>query len=602
MIERIRSLPQCAGIYQYLDAKGRILYIGKAKNLSKRVKSYFNLTPTLSPKTTLSLRIQKMLSETVALHTILVDNEHDALILENSLIKQLRPKYNILLRDDKTYPYLYVDMEDKYPRFDLTRKIIKGKSIRYFGPYSSGARDILDSLYELLTLVQKKSCLNSKKACLFYQMGQCLAPCEFEVERETYLQFVRQGIEFINNKKLLIRTLEKKMEGYSEQLRFEEALVLRDRCERIGKSELKSRIDLASTEAFDIFAIATDANRGCVVRIFIRDGKIVSGSHDFFVLNEAFSLDEAYERAIIGFYGTQKPPIIAPILTAHPFESREWIQEHLTLLFEKKSTIDTPQRGKKKELIELALINANELLRTPKTQNETLLEAIKALCQLEKIPFRVEIFDNSHHGGSATVGAMVVYENAAFEKTSYRTYHLHERDEYGQMREMLQRRIEGFESNPPPDLWVLDGGETLRTLALDLLASNGIHLEVVAISKEKIDAKAHRAKGSARDILHITDTTLRLESSDKRLQWFQLLRDEAHRSALTFHKKSKLKLDRHSKLLAVNGITMPKIYKLLEYFGTFEAIAKSDFETLCDLIGTKDAKNIQNYYTSEESK
>lgn len=602
MIERIRSLPQHAGIYQYLDAKGRILYIGKAKNLSKRVKSYFNLTPTLSPKTTLSLRIQKMLSETVALHTILVENEHDALILENSLIKQLRPKYNILLRDDKTYPYLYVDMDEKYPRFELTRKIIKGKSIRYFGPYSSGARDILDSLYELLTLVQKKSCLNSKKACLFYQMGQCLAPCEFEIERETYLQFVRQGIDFINNKKLLIRTLEKKMEGYSEQLRFEEALVLRDRCERIGKSELKSQIDLASTEAFDVFAIATDAKRGCVVRIFIRDGKIVSSSHDFFAVNDSFSLDEAYERAIIGFYGTQKPPIVAPILTAHPFESREWIQEHLTHLFEKKSTIDTPQRGKKKELIELALLNANGLLRTPKTQNETLLEAIQELCELEKIPFRVEIFDNSHHGGSATVGAMVVYENGSFEKTSYRTYHLHQRDEYGQMREMLQRRIEGFESNPPPDLWVLDGGETLRALALDLLASSGVHLEVVAISKEKIDAKAHRAKGSARDILHISDNTLRLESSDKRLQWFQLLRDEAHRSAIGFHKKSKLKLDHHSKLLTINGITMPKIYKLLEYFGTFEAIAKSDYETLCDLVGTKDAKNIQNYYTSEESK
>jgi excinuclease ABC subunit C len=602
MIEHIRSLPQQAGIYQYLDGAGRILYIGKAKNLSKRVKSYFNLTPTLSPKPTLSLRLQKMLSETVALHTIIVENEHDALILENSLIKQLKPKYNILLRDDKTYPYLYVDMEEQYPRFELTRKIIKGKSIRYFGPYSSGARDILDSLYELLTLVQKKSCLGSKKACLYYQLEQCLAPCEFDVNRETYMELVTQGIAFIQNKRLLIRTLEKKMEHYSEQLRFEEALILRDRIERIGKSELKSQIDLASTEAYDIFAIATDESRGCVVRIFIREGKIVSSTHDFFILKETFSLDEAYERALMVFYGTLKPPIIAPILIAHPFESHEWVQEHLTLLFEKKSSIEIPQKGKKKELITLALANARELLRTPKPSNETLLETIQTLCHLESIPSRVEVFDNSHHAGSATVGAMIVYENGKFDKASYRTYHLQRKDEYGQMREMLSRRIEGFESNPPPDLWVLDGGETLRSLALDLLASHGVHLDVIAISKEKVDGASHRAKGSAHDILHVTDETLRLESSDKRLHWFQLLRDEAHRSAITFHKKTKVKLDQTSKLLTIQGITMAKIHKLLDYFGTFEAIGKSDYETLYDLVGTKDAKNILNFYTPSESK
>jgi len=186
MIDTIRSLPHNAGIYQYLDPKGKILYIGKAKDLSKRVKSYFNLTPALSPKSTLSLRIQKMLSETVSLHYIVVENENDALILENSLIKQLAPRYNVLLRDDKTYPYIYVDLNDDYPRFDITRKIITGKNVRYFGPFSTGARDILDSLYEILPLVQKKSCLKGKKACLFYQMHQCLGPCEFSVDRSSF--------------------------------------------------------------------------------------------------------------------------------------------------------------------------------------------------------------------------------------------------------------------------------------------------------------------------------------------------------------------------------------------------------------------------------
>jgi len=602
MINQIRSLPHQAGIYQYLDAKGKILYIGKAKNLAKRVKSYFNLTPVLSPKTTLSLRIRKMLNETVSLHYIIVENEHDALILENSLIKQLKPKYNILLRDDKTYPYLYIDMDEKYPRFELTRKIIKGKSIRYFGPFSVGARDILDSLYELLQLVQKKSCLKGKKACLFYQMEQCLAPCEFNIPRESYMPMVAQGVAWIQNKRKLIKELEKKMEFYAESLRFEEAVVLRDRIERIAKSELTSQIDLASRDDYDIFAIASDEKRGCIVRLFIREGKVVSGTHDFIPADDSFTLDEAYERTIIGYYGTQKPPIVAPILTAHAFESKEWVAEHLSSLFEKKAQLETPQRGPKKELIDLAMANANELLRTVQSGDDGLLEKVRELFNLDASPRRIEVFDNSHHGGTATVGAMVVYENGRFDKKSYRTFHLHERDEYAQMKEMLSRRIEGFAENPPPDLWILDGGSTLRSLAVDLLHSSGVNLDVIAISKEKIDVKAHRAKGSARDILHGADQAFRLETTDKRLQFIQMLRDEAHRSAITFHKKTKLKQDHHSKLLTIHGISQAKIHKLIEYFGTFEAIANSDYKTLCELVGSKDAENIRNFYGKELSK
>lgn len=602
MIEQIRNLPHQAGIYQYLDHNGRILYIGKAKNLSKRVKSYFNLTPALSPKSTLSLRIQKMLSETAGLHYIIVENEHDALILENSLIKQLKPKYNILLRDDKTYPYLYVDMEEKYPRFELTRKIIKGKGIRYFGPFSVGARDILVSLYELLQLVQKKSCLKGKHACLFYQTAQCLAPCEFPIPRETYMPMVMQGIEWIQNKKKLIHQLESKMETYAEMMRFEEALVLRDRIERISKSEITSQIDLASTDNYDVFAIATTESRGCIIRLFIREGRLASTSHDFIPITPYFSLDEAYERTLVTFYGNEKPPIIAPILTAHPFESSFWVQEHLTALFDKKAHLDTPKKGAKKELIDLAMTNAFELLRTPQPSENSFLSSLQELFDISSLPQRIEVFDNSHHGGTATVGAMIVYDQGGFDKKGYRTFHLNERDEYSQMREMLHRRIEGFESNPPPDLWVLDGGETLRNLALDLLSSHGIHLDVIAISKEKIDAKAHRAKGSARDILHTAKETLRLESSDKRLQFIQKLRDEAHRSAITFHKKSKLKQDQTSKLLQIPGISAAKIQKLINFFGTFEAIAQSDFDSLATLVGIKDAKNIQIYYKQTASK
>jgi excinuclease ABC subunit C len=601
MIEKIRSLPHCAGIYQYLDDKGRILYIGKAKNLSKRVKSYFNLTPLLSPKSTLSLRIQKMLNETASLHYIIVENEHDALILENSLIKQLKPKYNILLRDDKTYPYIYVDLDDEYPRFDITRKIIKGKSIRYFGPFSTGARDILDSLYELLPLVQKKSCLKGTKACLYYQMNQCLGPCEFSVDTLHYKEMITTATQWVANKELLIPKLYEKMEFYAEELRFEEAKTLRDRLERIGRSTEHSQIDLASNEMYDIFAIATNELRGCVVRLFIREGKIASSSHDFFASNDQYSRDEAYERALINYYGSEKPPIIAPILLHDSFESVAWVTEHLSQIFEKKASIIFPKQGIKKELTALAYINALELLKSPKSDSNILLEQIAQLFELQNIPNRIEAFDNSHFAGQATVGAMVSYSAGSFEKKGYRTYHLEHKDEYGQMREMLTRRIKGFESNPPPDLWVIDGGETLRTLAVELLNSNGTYIDVIGISKEKVDAKAHRAKGSAKDILHTQQGVFRLETSDKRLQFLQLLRDESHRCAIAFHKKSKLKEDQSSLLLTISGITPGNIHKLLTYFGTFDAIAKADFETLKELIGTSGAKNIQNYYNSSKS-
>lgn len=594
MIEKIRSLPHSPGIYQYLDPKGRILYIGKAKDLSKRVKSYFNLTPTLTPKTTLSLRIQKMLSESVSLHYIVVEKEHDALILENSLIKQLAPKYNVLLRDDKTYPYIYIDLNEAYPRFDITRKVLNGKNIHYFGPYSSGARDILDSLYEMLPLVQKKSCLKGKKVCLFYQMQQCLGPCEFEVDQKLYRTFINTATSWIQNKSQLIPKLHQKMEFYSEALRFEEAMELRDRLERIEKSVVATAIDLARNVSFDIFAIATQEKRGCILRLFIRDGKIASSAHDFFTINDNFSLDEGYEQALLNYYGTTKPPIIVPILTAHSYKDKEWIEEYLTQLFEKKAILETPKIGVKKELTQLALSNASELLKTDKPKNSELLTPLQELFELERLPNRIEIFDNSHLGGVATVGSMVTYCSGGFEKQSYRTYHLHEKDEYGQMSEMLHRRIEGFETNPPPDLWVLDGGSTLRKLALELLSSAGISLDVIAISKEKIDAKSHRAKGSARDILHTHNDTLRLESYDKRLQFIQMLRDEAHRSAITFHKKTKLKRDQESNFLSLKGINKGKIQKLLEYYGTFEAIKSGTYETLSELIGAKDARIIQN--------
>lgn len=587
--ETVQQLPSSAGIYQYFDKNSNLLYIGKAKNLKKRVKSYFT--------SKLSIRIQKMIEQTVSMNYIVVNSEHDALILENSLIKQLNPKYNILLRDDKTYPYIYIDTSMKYARFEITRKIIKNKNIRYFGPYSIGARDILNSLYEICKLVQKKGPLKSKKLCLYHQINQCLGPCELPVSEKRYQEEVDLAISLIKNKKLLLKYLNEKMEFYAEELRFEEAAELRDRINKIAKSEIKSEIDFASNENYDIFAIAHNEKRLVILKIFMRDGKIISSNHNLIQLHVGYDKDEVYRRTLMEFYGDAKPPIVAPILLQESFDGMELLQEYLSSIFEKKAELLIPKIGRKKQLIDLAMLNAKELLkRDSKSQNTQILQDIKELCNLERLPTRVECFDNSHMSGMATVGAMITYENDKFDKKSYRLYHLDAKDEYAQMRETLSRRVESFSKDSPPDLWVLDGGATLLKLAIDILSSNGVFLDVIAISKEKIDAKVNRAKGKANDIIYTKNDLFRLKNSDKRLHWTQNLRDEAHRSAIGFHKKTKLKLDKESKLLSLKGISQAKIKKLLNHFGTFEALKSLSTQEISLVLNEKDANLIKNIY------
>ncbi|SFV57856.1 Excinuclease ABC subunit C [hydrothermal vent metagenome] len=594
--QKIKNLPKQPGVYQYFDQKGRLLYVGKAKNLSNRVKSYWNFAP-LRPSSNLSLRIKKMISEATDLEYIVVKSEHDALLLENSLIKQLNPKYNILLRDDKTYPYIYIDLSPSYPRFDITRKIIDSKDIKYFGPYSVGARDILDSIYELCKLVQKKSCLKGGKACLFYQIKRCLAPCEFDISRELYDKEIEKAQNFIKDKRALIKKLKERMAFYAEELRFEEAGELRDRIERIERSSIQSDIDLASSENYDIFVVEHDEVRSVVVRLFMREGKIISSSYDSVMIKENFDKYELLSRSILNFYAYTRPPVVAPILLNLQLEDAELIEEYLTKEFGKKVHIALPKRGVKRQLVDLALLNAKEILRQSKEKRkDQIQEEIKELFMLEHTPQRIECFDNSHLAGKATVGAMVVWEENAFKKSEYRHYHLEAKDEYAQMREMLLRRVESFDKNPPPDLWVIDGGATLLNLATDIIQSSGANVDIIAIAKEKIDAKAHRAKGKAKDIIHTKEGELRLASNDKRLHFIQRLRDEAHRFAITFHKKTKLKLDKESNLLNIKGISEAKVKRLLDYFGTFEAIKVASFEEISTILNSQDAKIIKKLY------
>jgi excinuclease ABC subunit C len=598
-------LPNTPGVYQYFDTEERLLYIGKAKSLKNRVRSYFRFTPEFKANPTLSPRILKMLQEAKSLDYIIVESEEDALILENSLIKQLKPKYNILLRDDKTYPYIYIDEKDPFPRFELTRKVLKGKSITYYGPFPNGGRALLDSLYELFPLVQKKNCLREGKACLFYQIKRCLAPCEGKITSQEYGTIIDEAKEAIVKRRKLTSALESRMLWLAENERFEEAAKIRDMAEAIKSLTLTSPVDLAKDTDLDIFAILNGDERGVVVKLFMRGGRIISSTFSYFRHTHIFDENEAYKQALLEYYGADLPQLSGTILVAHAFSESQEIAATLSRRFGKKIKLVTPLRGPKAKLVSLALQNAHELLRQQKSDNRT-EQQIADLFTLSTIPYRVETFDNSHLMGAATVGAMVVWDEEKWDKNSYRRYELHERDEYGQMRETLIRRVESFEKNPAPDLWVIDGGATLLKLAHDICESVGVFIDMVAIAKEKVDAKAHRAKGSAKDIMYCKDEegivqTYKLQTSDKRLQFIQRQRDESHRFVINFHKKQKRTQDKQISLLQIKGIGEAKVKKMLLYFGTFEEIKNASLENLKEVLNEKDSMLIIEHFKTKDT-
>jgi len=594
LTQQLKNAPSSAGIYQFFDQEGMLLYVGKAKILKNRVKSYFRFSTPLSPSPTLSPRIYKMILEAHKVEYIVVQSEHDALILENSLIKQLKPKYNILLRDDKTYPYITVDLAEEFPRFEISRKVIEDKNRRYFGPFSSSAKALLDALYLAFPLVQKRRCVQGKKACLFHQIKRCLAPCEGKVDIPTYARIVQDALSALREPKILMATLEEKMHTASLKLNFEEAVLLRDMIASLKQSLHVTHVELLSLENYDVFALAVEGKMASIMRLFVREGKIVSTSHSNVHNAYGFDKDELYQRALFEFYNPMHQSFAQHILVAEAFAEKKEMALFLSEKFGKKIDISIPKRGEKRHLVEMAQENAHTLLEQTRSKNsESVPESLRTLFDLAHTPSRIEIFDNSHLGGKSPVGAMVVWEDG-FQKSSYRRYALHHSDEYAQMKEMLERRIGDFDKEPPPDMWLLDGGETLLKLANTLLDSQGFSLPVLAIAKEKIASKAHRAKGSARDRIWTKEHCFTLSPSDKRLQFMQRLRDEAHRFAIAYHQKKKRSHDMQMNLLESKGVGHAILKKLLATLGTFEAIYEASCEEFETILGEKMGKKIFN--------
>jgi excinuclease ABC subunit C len=382
------------------------------------------------------------------------------------------------------------------------------------------------------------------------------------------------------------------MARYAQAQHYEEAAKIRDQIRGILSSAPLSGVDLARKENFDVLALADSGSCAAAAALFVREGKIISGSTQSFRFSQGYDEDEAYKRSFMSFYLPDMPITATTIYAAKAFADSEAIVRRLNELYNKRFEIIVPKIGAKKALVDLAIANAREALKK-EAQNSAIEVEIKKLLKFENEPKRLEIFDNSHIMGEATVGAMVVFDNDKWVKSDYRHYNLTAKNEYDQMLETLSRRAEKFGENPPPDCWVIDGGETLRKLAIDILNSVGVKIDAVAIGKEKLDGKARRAKGAAKDILYANGEVFRLETGDRRLQFFQKLRDEAHRFAIAFHRKQKRKSDAKLKILKVKGIGDATLKRLIQVFGSFEAIESASYDEIAAAAGAGAAKALK---------
>ena len=580
LLEKIKSLPDSPGVYRYYK-DDVLLYVGKAKSLKKRVKSYFTFTPTLAANPKNSARVINLINQANNLEYTKTNSELDALILENSLIKQLHPKYNILLRDDKTYPYISIDLSDDYPRFEITRRVKKDKLIKYYGPYASGVKDLLEALYLCYPLRQMKSC---KKRCIFYDMNRCLAPCEYDVKAE-YSNILNKALNALKNPKEILKTLNEKMNYFAINENYEEAAKIRDIIKSINNLNQNIEVDLAKDVDFDVFVFVANEDYISSTRLVINNGKVVS------VINEKSRISEKTGCFITQLMLSNYKEGIIPneIYVENEFENMQIVSDFLSNLSHHKVSIKTTKLKSIKNLFNLAVNNANINLNN---STNHLTNKLKDFFKLSNYPNHIECFDNSHFQGQAIVGAMVFYdiEQNEFIKNNYLRYNLKANNDYEQMKEILTRRILSFDKNACPDLWVIDGGKTLLDLANDLLKQNDINLDVIAISKEKLNHLSHRAKGSSKDILYFKDEVYKLKTNDEILLFIQKLRDEAHRFAITTHKNAKRKQDLKSSKLEQIGISKANIAKLLKYFGTYEKIYNASYEEISSITN----KNVAN--------
>lgn len=626
--EPIRSklalLPDQPGCYLMKNAEGAIIYVGKAKVLKNRVRSYFTGSH--------NIKTQRLVSEIRDFEYIVTSSNMEALILECNLIKQYHPRYNILLKDDKSFPYIKITSE-AHPKLEVTRRIVKDKG-KYFGPYPNAyaaqeTKKLLDRLYPL-----RKCKTLPDKVCLYYHLGQCVAPCEYEVDKAVYEEMVQDITRFLNGGHNEVKAqLQAKMEAAAESLEFERAKEYRDQIINIEAVMEKQKIQLADALDRDVFGFAVDKGWMCVQILYMRQGKMIERHastfpfygepyEDFMTFvaqyysdnpalpREIFlpSDEEAGKEAAGEGAGAEaggeadRPSGAADDASHGADEMRESLQRWL------KVKVVVPQRGKKKDVVEMAMKNARvtleEKFRLIERDEERSVKASEGLARYLGLPAvrRIEAFDNSNIQGTDAVSAMVVFTDGKPDKKEYRKYKVKTvtgADDYGTMREVIRRRYERVlkEGLPMPDLVVVDGGRGQISAALDVLENElGLNLTVCGLVKDEKHRTAQLMTGEPPAIVP-------LPRDSQEFYLLQRIQDEVHRFAITFHREIRAKSMVTSKLDAIPGIGEKRRKALLKHFGSLKRIREASIEDFRPLsIGEKLAAQILEALREDEEK
>ncbi len=591
--DKVAQLPLAPGVYLYKDAGGRVIYVGKAKILRNRVRSYFSDDKLADAKT------GTLISEATDVDYILVDNEKEALALENNLIKQYKPRFNILLRDDKTYPYIKLTHE-KYPRVYVTRRLRKDGST-YFGPYfpANLAHRLVHFIHRHFLVPSCKVDLTRfhPKPCLQYHIHRCLGPCvQGLTTDDAYAGAVRDVKLFLEGRHSdLARGLRARMAEASEAMRFEEAASLRDLLATVEEIEERQKMAAAKGDDVDIFACYAEPPLVALNLFHLRNGQIVDRREFFWEDQEDFDEPHFFSALLKQLYLDQQY-IPAEIHVPVYFEDREALEEFLTEKRNRNVEIRTPQRGQKKALLGLVQTNAKHSFdarfRVLKPSSRAIQEALQDTLNLPAPPSRIECFDISHIQGTDKVASMVVWEEGRMKKADYRKFIIRTvigNDDFASMREVVTRRYGRLqeEKQPMPGLVLIDGG-------LGQLHAAAEALEALGISDQPLASIAKRE-----EIIYVygqEDEPFALDRFSPILHLVQSIRDEAHRFAVTFHRSRRNALQLTSELDAIKGVGRKTVQRLLKQFGSSELVRKASEDELAAVVGRAAARRVKGHY------
>lgn len=616
--EELKKLPKEPGVYIMRDDRDVILYVGKAVNLHNRVRSYFRENIGRGPM------IDKMVSLIARFEYIVTDSELEALVLENNLIKENSPKYNTLLKDDKTYPYIKVTLGEEYPRILFSRVMKKDKS-KYFGPYTSAAAvkdtiELLNKLYQLRTCNRRlPQEAGQERPCLNYHIKQCLAPCQGHISREQYREQVSGALDFLNgNYDRILKELESKMKEAAEALDFETAAGCRDLYNSVKQVAQKQKITDSTGEDKDIIALYQDEREAVVQVFFVRDGKLIGREHYYMTNVSEQKKPEILENFVKQFYaGT--PFIPRELMLQYEIGDRELIEKWLTGRRGGRVYLRVPKIGSREKLVELAAQNARHILeqdreRLKREEGRTVgaVKEIARLLGLERIE-RMEAFDISNINGFENVGSMIVFEKGKPKPSDYRKFRIRTvsgPDDYACMREVLTRRFRhGMEESREleekeldreygsftrfPDLLMMDGGRGQVNIALSVLEELKIKIPICGMVKDD----SHRTRG-----LYYNNTELPIDTRSEGFKLITRVQDEAHRFAIEYHRSLRSKAQVKSVLDGIPGVGPARRKALMRHFGSIEEIRQASEEDLAALpeINRRAAAEIYGFFHKQE--